>query len=205
MRKPHSREKTSDCYSAGERTYMELTQKMRGVLLRPLLSLLTVCRINADGLTLLSLLAGLAACPAYYYGREYFLLLLLLHVVLDGLDGPLARYQKTASRRGSFTDTMSDQIVVAATTITLIYDGVAGVIPGVAYVFLYTVIIAFSMIRNAMGIPYRWLIRPRFTVYVWLVVEFYIRPGTVDYLLWFFTVVLALAMARGFYRIRKKL
>ncbi len=205
MSEPPSRQEKSDCYSAGERTYMEFTQKMRGVLLRPFLAFLTSCRINANGLTLLSLLAGLSACPAYFYSRGLFLLLLVLHVALDGLDGPLARYQKKASRRGSFTDTLSDQIVIAATTITLIYDGVAGVIPGVAYVFLYTVIIAFSMIRNAMGIPYRWLIRPRFMLYTWLVVEFYIWPGTIDYLLWSFSVILALAMARGFYRIRKKL
>ena len=52
-------------------------------------------------------------------------------------DGPLTRHQGTASRRGSFTDTSADQLVIAATTAVLVYDGMVGKIAGVAYVFAY--------------------------------------------------------------------
>ena len=44
------------------------------------------------------------------------LVALSLHVLIDGLDGPLARHLGIASRSGSFTDTMADQVVVVATT-----------------------------------------------------------------------------------------
>ncbi len=131
--------------------------------------------------------------------------LLVLHVCLDGLDGPLARYAKTASRRGSFTDTMTDQIVITASTITLIAAGVVWVVPGACYIFIYTVVVAFSMIRNALEIPYAWLVRPRFFVYLWLPIELYVLHGSVDYVLWAFTGLLTAKMLTGFIKIRKRL
>ena len=198
-------EAKADCYSAGDRQFMILTQKVRAVLLQPILVMLTKCGITADILTLISLFIGLAACPAYFYSRALFLGLILTHVLLDGFDGPLARYQKKASRKGSFADTMSDQIVVAATTITLIYADVIGVLPGSVYIFVYTVVIAFSVVRNALKTPYSWLVRPRFIVYSWFAVEFYLWPGKTDYLLWIFSALLTLKMLSGFYKIRKKL
>jgi phosphatidylglycerophosphate synthase len=197
--------KNADCYSAGDRQFMVFTQKIRAALLRPLLILLTKCGINADILTLISLLIGLAACPAYFYSRFFFLLLIFMHVVLDGFDGPLARYQGKASRKGSFTDTMADQIVIVATTITLVYAKVIYIVPGIIYIFVYTVVIAFSMIRNALKIPYSWLVRPRFVIYAWLIVEFYLWPGKINYILWFFITLLILKMTTGFYQIRKKI
>ncbi len=196
---------SADCYSAGDRKFMEFTQKIRAAVLLPVLVVLTKCNINADILTLLSLLTGLAACPIYFKSKGAFLILLLIHVLLDGFDGPLARYQNKASRKGSFTDTMADQIVIAATTITLIYANVIGTIPGIIYLFVYTMVITFSMIRNALSIPYSWLIRPRFIIYLWFIVEFYLLPGKIDYLLWLFIALLLIKMITGFYKIRKKL
>jgi len=184
---------------------MEFTQKIRAAVLSPVLVVLTKCKINANILTLISLLTGLAACPVYFKSRGAFLILLLIHVLLDGFDGPLARYQNKASRKGSFTDTMADQIVIAATTITLIYASVIGIIPGVIYLFVYTIVITFSMIRNALSIPYTWLIRPRFIIYLWFIVEFYFLPGTINYLLWIFIVLLLIKMVSGFYKIRKRI
>lgn len=198
-------EQKADCYSAGDRGFMVATQKLRARLLGPFLTVLTRCGITAGALTALSLVFGLAACPLYFHHRGLFLILLLVHVILDGCDGPLARHQGRASRKGSFTDTLSDQIVIAATTATLIYAGVIGILPGMVYVFVYTVVIAFAMIRNALSVPYSWLIRPRFIIYAWFVVEFYLWPGKIDYVLWLFTAVLLAKMASGFYRIRKRI
>jgi len=195
----------ADCYSAGDRKFMVFTQNLRAVMLKPLLYILTKCGATADFLTFISFLIGLTACFAYFKSRILFLVLIALHVILDGFDGPLARYQNKASKKGSFTDTMSDQIVIAATTVTLIYAKVIGIVPGITYVFVYTVVIAFSMIRNAMKIPYTWLVRPRFVIYLWFIVEFYFWKDTVDYVLWFFIALLVLKMITGFFKIRKKI
>ena len=196
---------TVDCYSAGDRKFMVWGQRLRARALAPLLWLMARCRITANILTLTALAVGLAFCPVYFYCPPLALVLLALHACIDGLDGPLARYTLTASRKGSLTDTMSDQVVVAASTITLIVAGVIGVVPGGAYVFAYTVVIAFSMIRNALRIPYSWLVRPRLAVYAWFAVDLYLLPGSIDYVLWAFTALLMLKMITGFVKIRKQI
>ena len=126
-------------------------------------------------------------------------------MVIDGLDGPLARHLGVASRKGSFTDSMADQLVIAATVAVLMWDGVAGVLPGTAYIVSYTVVVLFAMARNAMGDPYSWLLRPRFYVYLWYPVERYMWPNTIDYLLWGCVVFLALKVLTGFRSIRRNI
>ena len=180
-------------------------QRFRAVTRRPLLDVLTRCRISPNHLTLLSVLAGLAFCPLYFWSKPAAFAMLGVHVLLDGLDGPLARHTDTASRRGSFADSMSDQLVVVASTITLMSTHVIAVLPGSVYIVAYTVLMLFAMIRNALSIPYVWLVRLRFFVYVWCVVDTYYLPGTINYVLWFFNALLALKLITGFVKIRRRL
>ena len=196
---------TADCYSAGDRIFMVWTQKLRAWFLKPLLVVLAACGVTANGLTILALIAGLAFCPFFFISKPIALAMLGIHLILDVIDGPLARHTGTASRQGSLTDTLSDQIVVAATTATLIYAELVGPISGGIYIFVYTVVIAFSMIRNAMAIPYAWLFRPRLFVYVSIPIELYVREKTIDVVLWVFIAILIIEMVSGYVRIRDRL
>lgn len=200
-----TREVKSDCYSAGERGGMVLWQNVRAATLRPLLRMLARAGVRPDHLTLLSAVVGLLFCPLFFWSKPLAFTMLALHVLLDGLDGPLARYTNTASRCGSFSDSMADQLVVVASTVTLMSVHVVGVLPGSIYVVAYTVVMLFAMVRNALSIPYSWLVRPRFFVYIWFVVETYYLPGTVDYVLWFFNALLAMKVLTGFEEIRRRI
>jgi len=60
-------------------------------------------------------------------------------------------------------------------------------------------------VRNALLIPYTWLVRPRFLVYAWFVVEVYFWPGSLNALLWLASVLLAVKMLTGFIQIRRKM
>ena len=197
-------EPKADCYSGGERAAMVWTQELRGRLLAPLLVGMARVGIGPDHLTLASLVCGLAFCPLYVWSSPAAFLAILLHVLLDGIDGPLARHLNVASRRGSFTDTTADQLVIIAVTVTLMAapERVIGIAAGSLYIFLYTVVVAFAMIRNALEIPYSWVVRPRFVVYAWLLVETYLLPGSIDYVLWICNILLAAKMISGFARIR---
>lgn len=192
-----------DVYSAGERAWMVRTQQARARLFGPLLRLLAACRVTPDHLTVLSLLAGLAFCPLFPVSPAWALVAIALHVAIDGLDGPLARHLGTDSRKGSFTDSMADQTVIAASTITLMWTGTASMLPGVLYIMTYTVVVLFAMARNAMNAPYSWLFRPRFYVYAWIAVETWWWPGSLDYLLWACSAVLGVKVLTGFRRIRQ--
>ncbi len=195
-----------NCYSGGEGDFMKWGQDLRGKWLRPFLSGMAKIGMSANHLTLLSLMAGLAFCPAFLLGKPILSFsLLLLHVLLDGLDGPLARFQGKASNRGSFTDTMADQLVVTAAAITMIHAGYADTWPSGLYIFFYTVVVAFAFIRSAMATPYSWLFRPRFLVFTWYVVELYWLPGTLDWVLWASAALLAVKCLTGFLRIRSRI
>jgi phosphatidylglycerophosphate synthase len=128
-------------------------------------------------------------------------------VVLDGLDGPLARHLQIASRRGSFTDTLADQIVVTASALAVMAAPSPGlnVWAGGLYVFLYAMVVAFAMVRNALGVPYSWLIRPRFWIYGWLAVDSFLIPGWLDVVVGLFATILAVKMTSGFIAIRRML
>jgi phosphatidylglycerophosphate synthase len=194
------------CYSEGEGTFMQYSQEWRGQLLKPLLAALARFRVTPNHLTLLSLLAGLAFCPVFLWGfRPVALGLLLAHVLLDGLDGPLARFTHQASNRGSFTDTATDQMVVTFSTVTLIYAGHAGIWPGALYLFFYGVVVIFAMVRNALAIPYSWVVRPRFLVYAWIPVEIYLWPGSLDVPLWIMTLLLGFKGLTGFIQSRRRM
>ena len=206
-------ETVNDCYSAGERRAMVWTQELRARLFRPLLVAAERLGIGPDAVTLASLVCGLAFCPLYlwpgtpWWARPAALAALLAHVVLDGFDGPLARHLGIASRRGSFTDTLADQIVVTTSTIALMAAAqpvISGWV-GALYLFAYAMVVAFAMVRNALGVPYSWLIRPRFWVYGWIAVDQYLLPGRMDFVLLGFACLLTVKMASGFVAIRRML
>ncbi|MEX2174264.1 MAG: CDP-alcohol phosphatidyltransferase family protein [Pirellulaceae bacterium] len=204
---------TADCYSAGERRAMVWTQELRAKLLGPLLRLLARCGVLPDHITLISLLFGLAFCPLWLWpagpawARPAALAALLLHVLLDGLDGPLARLLGTASRRGSFTDSLADQIVVTASTLALMAgpQPAVGIWAGGSYIFFYAMVVAFAMVRNALNVPYTWLVRPRFWVYAWIAVEYLLAPGWMNAVLGVLAAALAIKMVSGFVAIRRLL
>lgn len=208
-----ARPKHGDCYSAGERQAMEWTQQLRARWLAPVLRLATRWGATADHVTLASLAAGLAFAPLYLARGSHpwclpgAFLALALHVLLDGIDGPLARHQQVASRAGSFTDTCSDQIVVTATTLALTTGEPPALAPLLAgtYVFLYTMVVAFAMVRNALDVPYSWLVRPRFWVYGWIVVDSYVLPQTLDWVVAAFSLLLLVKLITGFRAIRRML
>ena len=202
-----------DCYSAGERGAMAWGQELRAWVLGPLLRVLGAAGVTADQITAASLACGLAFCPLWLWPgspawtKTAALVALLLHVLLDGLDGPLARHLGTASRRGSFTDTLADQIVVMASTLALMAVARPGlsVWAGGAYIFCYTMVVGFAMVRNALGVPYSWLVRPRFWVYGWIAVDLFLLPGWMDVVVGGFTAILAIKLATGFVAIRRML
>ena len=195
----------ADCYSSGDRILMEKSQKLRAKWLEPVLKWLKENNLKADTITMASLVTGLLFTPLFLYSPFWALIALLLHSVLDGLDGPLARYTSSDSAKGSLTDTFSDQIIVATSTATLIMSGHLHSMNGTAYIFLYTLVITFSMIRNAMDIPYQHLVRPRFIVYLMVPISLYWRHPALNVTVLIFNIPLLFYMIAGYRRIRNEI
>lgn len=200
--------KGNDCYSAGERGWMEYGQRLRAVWLQPALAGLTHLRITPDLITLLSGLAGVAFAPFWLSQWEGLALgCLVAHVALDGLDGPLARYQQRASPRGSFTDTFTDQIVVTIVAVAwMIKQANAWAIGlGGSYIFLYTLVVAMAMVRNALAVPYSWLVRPRFFMFTALAFEWVGWPWVSYATIAICCILLIAKTVSGFLKLREQL
>lgn len=184
---------------------MESTQLARTAVLRPLLAVLTSWNVGADGITLASLLAGLLFVPLFPLSPGWALTALLAHALLDGIDGCLARYQGAASRKGSFTDTLADQCVLAGVILSLAnLQLLSGTAAGL-FLFAYTLVVTFAMIRNALDVPYHWLVRPRFLIYAAVPVTLWGTPTLLEPLTWGLTGLLALKAWTGFLALRRVL
>ena len=205
--KPDGSDVKGDCYSAGERGWMEYSQQLRAYWLGPTLKLMTAIRVTPDHLTLVSLILGLAFLPTWLLERPVLAIILLwLHVAMDGLDGPLARFQNCASPRGSFTDSFCDQIVVSAVTIALMMKppGVS-IAAGSTFLVVYVGVLAISMVRNTLQIPYSWLLRPRLIVYAVIPVQLLVTAHLLEPLMWICNAVMAMKLITGFLKLRRKL
>jgi phosphatidylglycerophosphate synthase len=196
-----------DCYSAGERAWMEYGQELRGRLFDPGLRLLTTLRIRPDHLTVLSLLFGLSFAPLWYVEQPWLAVIALaIHVVIDGLDGPLARFQEAASPRGSFTDSFCDQLVVS-TVIIMLMVGPPGlsVLGGSLFLVVYTGVLAIAMVRNSLNVPYSWLVRPRFFLFLAIPLQLLELPHSVSTVVWASNILLGIKLTTGFFKLRKRL
>ena len=199
---------SSDCYSAGERAWMEYGQQLRAYCLNPLLRVLDRCGVTPDAVTIASGLCGITFVPLWLTHQPVAALIcLLLHVLLDGLDGPLARQQGTASPRGSFVDTFTDQVVVTLVTVAWLIRSPSSLNIGFGggYIFLYAMVVGMAMIRNALKVPFSWLVRPRFFVFVAIAIE-----GLSEWPLTLTTLIicdllLAIKCASGFIALRARL
>lgn len=210
----------NDCYSEGERALMGAWQSRKQRWLAPLLRGLTRAGISPDQVSVVSALFGIAFVPIYLgvpgaIGLALAHLLLFLHLLIDGVDGPLARHQGCASAAGSFTDTCIDQLVVAITA--LAYGmaescGRAGLAPLTAstYAILYTAAVSLAMARNAYGVPYRFLLRPRNFVFGLMWFDAYgwwgpLSPWLVEGTVWAFNLTLGVSVMTGCIALRRAL
>lgn len=204
----HHGDVTADCYSDGERGWMEFGQRLRAIVLQPLLRLLTMCRVTPDAVTVLAAVCGVMFLPLMLLDRPVAALSsLLLHVALDGLDGPLARWQQRASARGSFSDTFADQLVVTVVTITwMITTGTTwSLFAGSVFIFVYALVVAMAMVRNALSIPYSWLVRPRFFVYAAMALDILLGWNSTLLVLGLCDLLLAWKAWTGFRALRKRI
>jgi phosphatidylglycerophosphate synthase len=100
------------------------------------------------------------------WGVAVACLFLLLHVALDGIDGPLARKMDMAGPSGAFVDMCCDHgglvIVVWTLSAAGLIDGTIGNI----YVSLYTIAVVFIVWLNSLGKPFRFVIRSKYFLYL---------------------------------------
>ena len=157
-------------FSESEQQSQQRFKQLRDSLLNPL-----VRGMSAIGLTpnLLSLLGLLVLVPFVWLLLQnsepaqvrLAFWFLILHVVLDGLDGPLARHQGKSGPAGTLVDMVCDHLGMVVVSITLIQVGLLHAALGSVYVFLYTTSVVFIVVLNQIERPFRFVFRSKYVLY----------------------------------------
>jgi len=155
-----------DCWSPSERKAKHFFEETKAVVFYPLLQLLLFLKISPNMVSFLSATLGLSATVYMWIDLRISVFMLILSLVLDGVDGSLARMTKKNSTSGSLTDAFADQITISSTTIGFIALGFVDIVSGSIYLLSYPIIILFSIIRNALNFPQKYVFRPRILVYL---------------------------------------
>jgi phosphatidylglycerophosphate synthase len=192
-------------YSESEGQFLYPWQRLRQAILLPLAAMLDALHITPDMLSWASVVLGVGF---FYLARLRFDIafwLLVGSVVLDALDGVLARYHRAPSSKGSFTDAFCDEAVVALTVGGLVWQGAMNAALGVIFVYIYTSLVTFLLIHQVLAVPSQGIIRPsRMLLYAFVGIYFFFGKNWLDYLLCVYLLTIPM-LVLSYWRIRRAL
>ena len=202
-------------FAEKEQAAQEKFKQQRDSAFSPIVRLLQACGITPN---VVSALGMLALAPFVYlvivHAEDPWKIalscsFLLLHIALDGLDGPLARRMGKEGPAGAFIDMCCDHggavIVVWAVSWAGLIDGTIGNI----YVFSYTMAVVFIIWMNALEQPFRFVFRSKYFFYAAIFTLGWIGARTkpcwhyLDWTLLAFSVSNLWICLLGFLRVKK--
>ena len=155
----------SDSYSAAERKLIGPFRQRLLLATRPLVLLLARLGVHPNVLSASQVAGGfavLALVPGYPRAAWVLFLAVLL---LDGLDGALARATGKASAFGALVDQYCDHIREITVIGGMALWGGLAILPAVLYGLIYTGLNLTVYLANAHGAPVPWAIKSYLIVY----------------------------------------
>lgn len=138
--------------------------------------------IVAKQITLLSFLVQLLFFPLFFYLRWWPAALgaLVVHILLDGLDGPLARYTHGPTQSGAVADMLNDISGMAIVGLAIIFCGEESN-PGLVatYIVVYLYLMIFMVLLNIVGRPFPLVLRTKYFFFGFIFLKYWLH---VDYL-----------------------
>lgn len=135
-------------------------QEIRDKLFRPISAALTNLNITANLLSNLKLIIFLPFIIfALKNNFKIAFLFLLLSILVDLFDGPLARFQKKFSDRGKFVDIFGDFTIYLIVNLVLSYVGILDRNIVAYHLFIFPLITILSTIRKQEFTKTDWLIK----------------------------------------------
>ncbi len=128
--------------------------------------------------------------------------LLALHVLLDGIDGPLSRLTETDGPAGAFVDMCCDHGGMIAIVWILSGAELINGTNGNVYVTLYTIAVVFIIWLNVLDHPFQWVFRSKYLTYLTIILYGFTGINLLDEALTAFSACNAILCVVGFGRIR---
>lgn len=187
----------------GEKSgWKKLSEDSRTTVLTPLLKLLTHMGMKADQLSLLSLLSLGGFVWLAGTAIELAGVFVLLHLMLDAMDGSLARYQKRTSKAGALTDVCVDETGFIVIMLTLLAYGYVDPLAGAWYIASYLALVAFLSGLDLAGHPYLHALPTKNLFYVLFYIEVFTGTPLTNTALLVFTAYTTALDVFLFFRLR---
>ena len=152
-------------FSDSELDYMKKFQDFRNKLFYPISKLFMKIGLTANFISYI----GLFVLSGFIYfiktDLKLALVFLFLHVFIDAFDGPLARLMNQDGDSGSFTDMICDHTGMVIVVVTLIWANLINPVWASIYLYLYTILIIFIIVRNKLNRPISFVIRTKYFLY----------------------------------------
>jgi len=151
-----------DYFSAGEKRLYKRFRDLRIRLFTPLSKLLWKAGITPNMVSFFGLLL-LVGFPVFIASNSLLSLLFLLgHLLMDAIDGVLARVAKKA---GSMVDFWCDHAGYLIVILALTYGGPLYWQLSVVHLIVYALLLFFVAVRNKKKLPMRFAVKSKFPLY----------------------------------------
>lgn len=201
-------EKSFGVYSEAEmKSLMGPIHKWKSVFLKPLMKLFAHLGFTPDGLSIFGALIAFLGFGLSFVLDDafYFFIGVWLHMLIDGLDGTLARFLGKVQLKGSFVDVLADYLVIILMSIFVYYFNDADFLGVFLYTIFYTFLQFAAFILNYVGRPYEAILRPRLILYAGFSIDFLFGTDSVNVILYTCTLVMFIFVVQGVLKLKQVL
>ena len=194
-------------FGASEEEYFHRVADRRTQLFKPLAMFFVRRNIRADTLTLTSFLL----LPFFFFplfGLKYYVAawaVLLFHIFLDGMDGPVARLGRYASDKGALSDIVNDITSMVVVALTAMHFGFANPLLAGLYMATYLYMIVFIIARNVMDMPFKFVFKSKYYLFLFLLVKVHTGVDVLNPFLLILSGYQAVVTGIGFFHLRRYL
>lgn len=151
------------------RSYKSLTDSV----LRPVCVFLSNFGFTPNFISNFRCVLGIAGLVLYGAGFRWSgISMLIISLLLDSIDGGIARYTKTSSHRGTFIDKVADYSIYCASVIAMVYLEYVGGFAGSYHIAIVFAAVIMKIIVDNEGKKSDWVIDPTPNI-VWFMIIWY--------------------------------
>jgi phosphatidylglycerophosphate synthase len=190
-----------------EKPFFERMSQGRYTAFYPLLVILRAMGVRPNHLTGLAFFSVLVGFPAlFFFGQPHWAFgLLAFNIILDGLDGPLAKLEQEQPRSGAFWDMGNDVTSMVVVLVTCAHYQLLHPTAAFIYVAAYLYLTFTAVALNVLRMPFRFVTKTKYPVYVFLLIRSFSGPDITTWFCLAMVGVMAIHLTFSAYRIAKKL
>jgi phosphatidylglycerophosphate synthase len=203
MRKYADIKQEDTIYSTAEMKAMVEFNKIKIFFLHPIVKLLDKIGVTPNMISLFSAIVVISAFAFSYVFLNpiYFVVGIWTHMIMDALDGTLARYQNKTSSNGAIIDSLCDHFGIILACLFSYLFVIADGFNILAFAILYSILIGliFYLLKNKSS--FFFIIRPRLYLYTTITIDVFCLTHITDYIVLISSIIILVEIIIGFKKI----